>query len=318
MLSAYGIKELEPLWSYINDIDKIVNKSQKKVIIWGLGKSGKFLMQMLKEKTSVVVDMYIDEKVYIYGRELKIRRSSVLNYINNNDYIILSTVKNFKSVMEIAYSYGYELNTTIFDVYKKIGESYLDILCNKYHELDFSDLLSRDNMNYNGENMEHKAVSFPNIDKIFEKINQLQDSNSPLKFIDLGCGKGAALVMAKLFGIKDVSGLELLEELHSQAIENVNILGLDCKIMLGNVLDFDFDDYNFFYFYNPFRGKVFVETIRNIEESFYRVPRDIYIYYGNPFEHATVVANGLFKLIEQFEVDFYDPIANLYVARCDK
>lgn len=317
MISNYGIRELEPLWSYINYLEKIVNVSRKKVIIWGLGKSGKFLTQMLKEKTSVIVDMYIDEKIYIYENDMKIRRSSALNYINNNEYIIFSTVKKFDSVMEIVSSYGYKLNTTIFDVYSNIGESYLDILCNKYTKLDFSDLLSADNSNYNNENMEHKAVSFPNIDKIFERIQQLQDGNN-IKFIDLGCGKGAALVMAKLFGIQDVSGLELIEELYNQAVENVNILGLDCKILLGNVLDFDFDDYNFFYLYNPFRGKVFDETIKNIEESFCRVPRDIYIYYGNPFEHTTVIANGIFKLIEQYEVDFYDPIANLYVARCEK
>ena len=317
MLSKYGMRVLKPLWSYIDTIEKTVNMSQKKVIIWGLGKSGKFLTQMIKEKTSLVVDMYIDERIYIYGNEIKIRRSSVLNYINNTEYIILSTVKNFSSVMEIASNYGYVMNATIFDVYSNIGESYLDTLCKKYYRLDFSDLLSEENSHYNNENMEHKAVSFPNIDGIFEKISQLQDVNA-LKFIDLGCGKGAALVMAKLFGIKDVSGLELIEELYNQAIENANILGLDCNIMLGNVLDFEFDNYNFFYLYNPFRGKVFHETIRNIEESFYRVPRDIYMFYGNPFEHATVVANGIFKLIEQFNVDFYDPIGNLYLARCDK
>ena len=139
-----------------------------------------------------------------------------------------------------------------------------------------------------------------------------------LQFIDLGCGSGGALVLAKMFGINHVSGIELVDKLYKRAVQNMNILGLDCKIILGDVLKTDFDKYNFFYLYNPFRGKIFENTIHKIENSYQKKPRIIYIYYGNPFEHKVVVKNGLFRICEQFETDFYDPLANLYVAGSDK
>lgn len=317
MLSEYGVKLLNPLWNYIYDIEHIVKKTGKRVIVWGLGRSGKFLTQLLHEKTSIEIDLYIDEKMYIYSKEIKVRRSTFLNYINNDEFIILSTVKRFGEVFEIATRYGYILDDTILNVYDKIGESYLDALCRQNEGLDFGPLLSIDNSIYNSENMEHTAVSFPNVDGIFNRIREIQDREK-IKFVDLGCGKGGALVLAKMFGINDVSGVELLEELYKCAQANMRILGVNCNIVCTNVLDFKFDEYDFFYLYNPFRGYVFQKTIENIEESFKNIPRTIYIYYGNPFEHSIVIKNGIFELLEQFETDFYDPIANLYVARCDK
>ena len=293
----------------------IIKQTKRKVIVWGLGRSGKFLTQLLSERTKIKIDIYIDEKIYIYGDEKRVRRSTILNYLNSNDYIILSTVRKYDEVLEKVSSFGYINNVTVFNVYERIGESYLDVLCNSNEGLDFSALLSKDNAFYDNENMEHTAVSFPNIDRIFERISQIQ-SKKRMRFIDLGCGKGGALVLAKMFGIQDVSGVELIEDLYNQALENMRILGLDCNIHLGNVLDFNFDEYDFFYLYNPFRGNVFKKTIENIEDSYARSPRTIHIYYGNPFEHKTVVANGVFELIEQFETDFYDPIANLYISRC--
>ena len=317
MLSEYGCKELNHLWNYIYNLENIINESNKKLIIWGLGKSGKFLSQLLAERTKIKVNMYIDEKIYIYSREIKIRRSSVLNYIDNSEYLIISTVKSYDDVKKITYDHGYEDNKTIFDAYSIIGESYLDSLRNKYPQLDFGDLLSKDNRVYDSENMQHQAVSFPNIDRIFDRIGQIQDKMD-IRYIDLGCGNGASMVLAKMFGIENVSGVELVKELYDQAIENMSILGLDCNVLQGNIVDFNFDDYNFIYMYNSVRGNVFKQTIKNIEESFNRIPRDIYIYYGNPFEHNTLVANGVFKLIEQFETDFYDPLANLYIAKCSE
>lgn len=316
MFSEFGKKQLGVLFDYIAEMERVVLTSQKKVIVWGLGKSGKFLTQLLGEKTKLEIDFYIDEGIYIYSKDAKVYRSSILDYIDNEKYIILSTVKMFPEVWRIASQYGYVKGKSIFDSYSEIGESYLDVMRFQYPDLNFDDLLTAEDWHYKGDNAEHKAMSFPNIDRFFERIQVIQSHlNEELQFVDLGCGSGGSLVLAKLFGINHVSGIELVEKLYQRAIRNLDILSLDCKVILGDVLELDFDEYNFFYLYNPFGGKTFADTIHSIEDSYQNKPRTIYIYYGNPFEHRTVIKNGLFKLVEQFETDFYDPLANLYVAR---
>lgn len=38
------------------------------------------------------------------------------------------------------------------------------------------------------------------------------------------------------------------------------------------------------------------------------------IIYSNPFEHESVVANGIFRLAKQIDSDFYIPKVNIYIA----
>ena len=42
----------------------------KKIIIWGYGKSGRFLEWFLKEKCRLTVDYIIDDSVSIYGKPI--------------------------------------------------------------------------------------------------------------------------------------------------------------------------------------------------------------------------------------------------------
>ena len=72
MFSEFGKKQLGVLFDYIAEMERVVLTSQKKVIVWGLGKSGKFLTQLLGEKTKLEIDFYIDEGIYIYSKDAKV------------------------------------------------------------------------------------------------------------------------------------------------------------------------------------------------------------------------------------------------------
>lgn len=63
--------------------------------------------------------------------------------------------------------------------------------------------------------------------------------------------------------------------------------------------------------YNPFSAQVLIPVIHNIEASFERNPRDIYLVYGNPFCHDEMERTK-FKLIKQIKVNLYDPLLNIY------
>jgi hypothetical protein len=93
-------------------------------------------------------------------------------------------------------------------------------------------------------------------------------------------------------------------------------LDIPCNFVNADAADYeDIDKYTCFHMYNPFRGEIFQQVIRRIEDSYSRNKRDIYLVYGNPFEHQVVIKNQRFVLIDQVRTDFWDPLVNIYCIR---
>ena len=108
-----------------------------------------------------------------------------------------------------------------------------------------------------------------------------------------------------------VRGVDINPNLIEQAAQNMKILGIRSDLRCENAVDTNIDVYNLFFFYNPFTGKVFDKVINNIYENYRKHQREIFLVYGNPFEHETVMKYG-FSLHKQIRVDLYDPILNIY------
>lgn len=90
-------------------------------------------------------------------------------------------------------------------------------------------------------------------------------------------------------------------------------LKVNVDVHYGDAIEFsDIDEYNVFYFYNPFSADVLVPVCHNIEDSFSRNHRKIYLIYANPFHHMDIVKQTRFRLYKQFESIAYDPIVNIY------
>ena len=87
--------------------------------------------------------------------------------------------------------------------------------------------------------------------------------------LDIGCGKGSALRVLLKFDFSKVDGVELSEYLSLKAVRNFKILKQPKpKIFNNNVLEFNnYNDYNFFYLYNPFPSLVFKEFLKIINKQ---------------------------------------------------
>jgi hypothetical protein len=108
-------------------------------------------------------------------------------------------------------------------------------------------------------------------------------------FIDFGSGKGRVILMASEFPFKRIAGVEFSEELHR--IAQYNILRfhsdlLKCKDMQSVCMDAVAyplpDDCLVCYFFNPFRATIMAQVLLNIQKSFLRNPREIFIVYYDP------------------------------------
>jgi len=117
-------------------------------------------------------------------------------------------------------------------------------------------------------------------------------------FVDFGSGMGRMVLEAARFPFGRVVGVELSEELHRIAEDNVRrtrqrLLCRDIELVQGDVLNYEVpDDLSVVFFNNPFQGTVFSTVIERLVMSLDRNPRHLKIIYYNPVEERTILGTG--------------------------
>jgi len=117
-------------------------------------------------------------------------------------------------------------------------------------------------------------------------------------FIDLGSGKGRALLMASEYPFKRIIGVEFMSELHLAAEKNIAGYSSDrqqCRQLESicmDARDFHFPDGPLaVYLFNPFSESTFARVLENLRQSIEQTPRPIYIAYRFT-EHEKVFAGA--------------------------
>jgi hypothetical protein len=114
---------------------------------------------------------------------------------------------------------------------------------------------------------------------------------SEFVFIDLGSGKGRALLLASGYPFREIIGIEAQPELNRIAQENIIRFpseGRLCRRISSLCMDareFQFpDDPILLYLFNPFPDYVVREVMANFECSLRARPRPAFVIYNTPME----------------------------------
>lgn len=114
-------------------------------------------------------------------------------------------------------------------------------------------------------------------------------------FIDLGSGKGRALLMAAMYPFAEVIGVEVQAELHAIAEQNIYCMeqnGRQCHNIRSVCMDgrdFQFPDTPLLlYLFNPFPDYVMRIVLENLRRSLQAHPRPTWFVYNAPFEKHVV------------------------------
>ena len=305
-LSDNYLHLFSPILSYTAKLIDIALDNNKKIIIWGYAKGGRWLQHLIEDYDGrIKVDRIIDNGVPSFITSPNINRSTIFSYLENDQYLVLSTVKEYEKILPLLIDCGYEDEINCYDVYSELGNSYISFLEKHIKGIDFSKVTTK----LAGDNNHHEPFNHSCSDVVFEEIKSLGKN---LSFFDFGCGLGTTMVYAYAHEIgKNIGGVDINPELIKQATLNMKKLGIECELRCQDATETNVDGYNVFFFYNPFNGKTFDMVIRNIHRSYCRNQREIFIVYGNPFDHKTIVKYG-FSLYKQIRVDLYDPILNIY------
>jgi SAM-dependent methyltransferase len=121
-------------------------------------------------------------------------------------------------------------------------------------------------------------------------------------FLDIGCGKGRMLLVARRYRFGRVIGVELSEELTAIARRNLTTCRLaarcrDVEVVTADALAYLIpDDVTVIYLFNPFRDAIFDAVLAGLKESVERRPRTVRLIYRNAIHHERLLSCG-FRLV---------------------
>lgn len=124
-------------------------------------------------------------------------------------------------------------------------------------------------------------------------------------FVDIGSGKGRALLMAAKWPFRRILGVELSPKLHLIAQRNIavykhrrlacrNIRSLCCDAAVYPIPDTRL----VLYLYNPFKETVMLQVLSNLQASLDERPREIYLLYRTPVFNDLLLGSGFFERIQ--------------------
>jgi SAM-dependent methyltransferase len=157
-----------------------------------------------------------------------------------------------------------------------------------------------------------------------EMLGQINIDFREFAFIDIGSGKGRALLMAADFPFHRILGVELLPDLHQVAetnIKNYRSDSLQCSAIqsvCGDAREFCFPaEPTLLYLFNPLGESGLIRLIANLEKSLQQSPRPLYLLYHNPqLEHVLAQSPALKRLHSTHQFSIYREFPSESVDAC--
>ncbi len=130
----------------------------------------------------------------------------------------------------------------------------------------------------------YEAVNYYILEKLLEKMTSFAE---PRNFVDLGCGKGRAMVVAAHYGFNNIKGIDFAEEVCAAAARHMEPmqqrLGITYSVVCADVLEYSIEpEDSVFFMFNPFTGETIARFLDKLEDSLLHHPRDIYFLYASP------------------------------------
>jgi SAM-dependent methyltransferase len=193
------------------------------------------------------------------------------------------------------------------------------------HRVDTAGTVSLDTLSIDSRHAQfgsrYEAIS-PDLLRVL--LRQLPLDLRKYSFIDLGSGKGRALLVAAECPFIQVIGVEFSRELNDVAVGNI-VSATNMQRQSGVVRSICMDATNYdlpsgnclIFFYDPFEKVVMNSVVQNITESYVRSPRSIVVLLLGPQSLASAVETEGFSVLD-FEFDLPKDVrpSSNHVLRC--
>ena len=147
----------------------------------------------------------------------------------------------------------------------------------------------------------YQPTKIARLKKIFR---ELRINFEDYVFLDLGSGKGRALLIASEFPFKRIIGVEVLSELHLISEKNIRAYRSTtqkCRAIESNCCDatlYQMPPENMVLFLsNPFEHPIVSRVLANLKESLKSYPREVYFVYHNPVCSDLIIRSGFLEVV---------------------
>lgn len=141
---------------------------------------------------------------------------------------------------------------------------------------------------------------------IYEILSSLALEPDTFAFVDMGSGKGRALLVASEFAFAKIVGIELSPHLHRIAGENIKrysppsqrctAFELNCM----NVVDYRYGrEPVVLFLFDPFGRETVQRVIANLEASLQATPRDAYVVYVYPQFEDVLQGSAMLRKVRE-------------------
>lgn len=326
------LKELE---EFRDKLDAVMHKCMhKRIVIYGYSYSGRFVAWYAEYYHGIKPDYIITEEYSnTIPYEFTLYRSSLFDfgYKDVEDAVVWLCTAETDEIRERLVSHGYVKNKTYFDMNETVyGEGYDREASNtnvqfmryleKKYGCDWVNSLGVEPYNQILEGMHGCISSTPKeIFPLLDHCHCLPCENDAI--FDFGCGKGTAMISFLDYGFSKVGGVEFADNVYEILSENFAKLGINpngdrvsCIHGDATLIKEELDEYNWFYFFDPFDRELFEKVIDNICESIERKPRKAHIISILPRCHDYIEASGKFVLTNQFDIMTRQRVVDVFVT----
>ena len=148
-------------------------------------------------------------------------------------------------------------------------------------------------------------------------IRSLNINCREFEFIDVGCGKGRALLLASDYPFRRILGVELLSELQRIAEHNIQIYKSSARqcfsleSICADAREFEFPSVPLVVFlFNPLPEAGLRSVVANLARSLQQHPRPVHVVYHNPIlKHVLQECSALEERVSTVQYAIYDSAA---------
>jgi SAM-dependent methyltransferase len=198
------------------------------------------------------------------------------------------------------------LRETLKVIPEYLLHKYLDVRdgFDREHGTDTVERMAIADADAQGTNIAEGKVYWPVDRKQFlASLRRLSISHGDFVFIDLGSGKGRALLIASEFPFQRIIGVEFSRTLHDIAQRNSRIFRsprqrcTEIELHCQDAATFVFPEQPLviFLFY-PFGPEVLRRVVENLRQSLQVRNRPLHLIYHHPLNDELLLENGLFVL----------------------
>lgn len=332
-----GLFVLEEFRKSVSDM--MLCAMHKRVVLYGFGYTGRFLKWYAEYYHGIQVDYIVSlDMPYSMGYEQEIFMPSIFEYDYKDikDCVVWLATPLTDGLKAFIEKCGYIKGKTYFDFYgeiygkdivgeetedlpyqkKKSGQrdiQFLEWLEWKY-DCNFVTAVDKDKMYENPNGTPYRVTTQKEIFEILDACHCKLENEDAI--LDVGCGKGGAIVSFLDYGFKRADGVEFDNGLSDVCRMNINNLNLTSSTKVystdASTMTKELDEYNWFYFFQPFSKEVYAKVIKNIEDSIKRKSRKVRIIYVNCNVEEITAKNGVFKLVKSFTVPMRNRVIGFF------